>query len=309
MKKTLLSILLAVMALSAMAESRADRLLRELRNPKSNYVFVAAHRGDWRDFPENTVEAVESAIRMGCDIVEIDVHRTADGHLICMHDATINRTTNGKGAIKELTLDSIRNCKIRTGHNRRTFRYKVPTLEEMLDACRGRILINIDKGWNYYAQILGMLKERGMVEHVIIKSSKKPTTVEKHMSAHRENMLYMPIINYTQKAWERHEPLFNSYLSCSLPLVAYEVCWDGSMKGEQKVFKSVLKSGVRLWVNTLWDSLCGGDEHGLEDDRAVWGNEEAIYGKVLATGASMIQSDRPQQLIHYLESKGRHTLK
>ena len=311
MKKIILSFLLAVAATTAMAESRADRLVRELNNPQSDYVFVAAHRGDWRNFPENTLESAESAIRMGCDIIEVDVHRTADGHLICMHDHSINRTTNGKGRIKELTLDSIRSCKIRTGHNRRTSRYKVPTLAEMLDVCRGRVLINIDKGWDYYGEILGMLKERGMTNHVIIKGSKSPSTVKKHLSAHDENMLYMPIINYTYSGWfeKKHRILFKDYLRCDLPMIAYEICWDGTMKGEEKIFEQVTSSGKRLWINTLWDSICGGPNNGLEDDRAVWGNEEAIYGKVLATGASMIQTDRPEMLIKYLESKGRRTLK
>ncbi len=312
MKRYIITLMALVGVIAfASAESRADRLIRELNNPKSEYVFVAAHRGDWRNFPENTLEAVESAIRMGCDIVEVDVHRTADGHLVCMHDRTINRTTNGKGRIKELTLDSIRNCKIRTGHNRRTSRYKVPTLEEMLDVCRGRVLINIDKGWDYYDQILAMLKERGMTNHVIIKSSKSPELVKAHLAAHSENMLYMPVINYTYNGWieKRHRQLFKDYLNSSLPMIAYEICWDGTMKDEHKIFEQVAANGKRIWVNTLWDSICGGTEKGLEDDRAVWGNEEAIYGKVLATGASMIQSDRPELLIKYLESKGRRTLK
>jgi glycerophosphoryl diester phosphodiesterase len=74
------------------------------------------------------------------------------------------------------------------------------------------------------------------------------------------------------------------------------------------VFKKVVKSGKKLWINTLWGSLCGGNESGYYDDAAV-GNEEKIYGKILSYGTSMIQTDRPQMLINYLESKGRHTLK
>ena len=99
MKRLIFSILSLVVAFGAMAETRTDRLLRELRNPKSDYVFVIAHRGDWRNFPENSLEAIESAIQMGVDVVELDIHRTADGELVVCHDRTINRTTNGKGKI------------------------------------------------------------------------------------------------------------------------------------------------------------------------------------------------------------------
>lgn len=302
----LLALSIAIVA-HASAESRAERLLNELKNPSSEYVFVAAHRGDWRNYPENSLQGIESAIKMGVDIVEIDVHRTADGHLVVCHDKTINRTTNGKGKIAELTLDSIQRCSLRAGHNRIMPKYKMPTLDQVLDLCRGRVLINIDKGYNYYDQIMQMLRKRDMVEQVIIKGSKSPATVAKALAKHRPNMLYMPIIHYTTKRWERHESLFDEYLTCTLPLVAYEICWDGTLRGEQRIFDRVRKSGARLWVNTLWDDLCGGEKRGFEDDRAI-DNQEQIYGTLLNMGATMIQTDRPQLLLNYLNTKGRHSL-
>jgi glycerophosphoryl diester phosphodiesterase len=307
MKRFILTLALVATAFVAIAESRTDKLLRELRNPKSEYVFVVSHRADWRNFPENSLEAIESAIKMGVDMVELDIHRTADGELVVCHDRTINRTTNGKGKISELTLDYIKSRYLRAGHNAVT-RYKMPTLAEALDLCNGRVLINLDKGINYYDQVLAMLVERNMIDQVVIKSGKSVATMKEFFSKHEKNMLYMPIINYTAKSWEKHEVMFNEYLSTDLPFIAYEMCWDGSLKGEGKVFKKVVKSGKRLWINTLWGKLCGGKENGYDDDAAV-GNEEKIYGKILSYGASMIQTDRPQMLINYLESKGRHTLK
>lgn len=307
MKKLLLTLTLIATAMVAMAESRTDKLLRELRNPKSDYVFVISHRADWRNFPENSLEGIESAIRMGVDMVELDVHRTADGQLVVCHDRTINRTTSGKGKISDLTLDYIKSCYLRAGHNAVT-RYKMPTLEQALDLCNGRVLINIDKGINYYDQIMEMLVKRNMVEQVVIKSSKSAEAMKEFFAKHDKNMLYMPIINYNAKSWERHEGLFNNYLKTDLPFIAFEMCWDGSLPNEGKVFKKVIKSGKRLWINTLWGKLCGGKENGYDDDAAV-GNEDKIYGKILSYGASMIQTDRPAMLIKYLDSKGRHTLK
>ena len=307
MKKIIFSLVALVVTFTAMAESRTDKLLRELRDPKSNYVFVIAHRGDWRNFPENSLEAIESAIQMGVDIVELDVHRTADGELVVCHDKTIDRTTNGKGKINELTLDYIRTRNLRAGHKIVT-RFKMPTLEEALDVCKDRILINIDKGLNYYDQIMDMLVKRNMVDQVIIKSSKSPEYMKQFFAKNDKNMLYMPIINYNEKAWGKHEQLFNDYLKTDLPFVAFEMCFNSSLPNEKKVFNKVLKSGKRLWINSLWNSLCGGKKLDLEDDAAV-GNEEKTYGKILAYGTSMIQTDRPALLINYLNSKGRHTLK
>ena len=307
MKKLLCSVLFLAVALSAMAERHTDRLLRELNDPKSNYVFVASHRADWRNFPENSLEAMESAIQMGVDIIELDVHRTVDGELVVCHDRTINRTTSGKGKISELTLEYIRSCNLRTGHGAGT-RYKMPTLAEALDLCNGRALINIDKGINYYDQILEMLVERKMTDQVIIKSSKSAEAMKEFFSKHEKNMLYMPVVKYTAKSWEKHSQIFDGYLATDLPFVAFEMCWDGTLPNEKKVFNKVVKSGKRLWINTLWNSLCGGEKADLEDDAAV-GNEEKVYGKILSYGTSMIQTDRPAMLINYLESKGRRTLK
>ena len=307
MKRFVLFIMFAAVALIAAAESRTDKLLRELNNPKSDYVFVISHRADWRNFPENSLEAIESAIQMGVDIVELDVHRTADGELVVCHDKTIDRTTNGKGKISELTLDYIRSRYLRAGH-RAVTRYKMPTLAEALDKCNGRVLINIDKGINYYDQIMDMLVKRNMADQVIIKSSKSVATMKEFFAKQKKNMLYMPIINYNTKSWDKHEQLFADYLASDLPYIAVEMCWDGSLPNEKKVFNKVLKSGKRLWINTLWGKLCGGVMDGYDDDAAV-GNEEKVYGKILSYGTSMIQTDRPAMIIKYLDSKGRHTLK
>lgn len=300
---TLVLSVLALLPLSA--QSRAEKILREIRNPKSDYVVVIAHRSDWRHHPENSLAAMDSAIAMGVDMVEIDVQRTADGVLICNHDATLDRTTTGKGKIKEINYEQIKPLFLRTKSG--VTEHRVPTLAEALDLCKDRVLINIDKGYNYYDQILEMLLERDMVEQVVIKGSKKPATVAKQFAKHKSNMLYMPIINYTSKKWEKHAPLFDAYLSSDIPTIAYEICWDGTLKGERKIFNRVLNSGAKLWVNTLWGSICGGDKRGFTDNRAI-GNEAKVYGKLLSFGVTMIQTDRPQQLLNYLQSVGRHTL-
>ena len=306
MKRFIFCALFALVAVTALAQSRAERIIAEIRNPKSKYVVVIAHRSDWRHYPENSLAAMEGAIKMGVDMVEIDVQRTKDGVLVCCHDKTVDRTTTGKGKISELEYSYIATLKLK--ENGVITEHSMPTLDQALDLCRDRVLINIDKGINYYDQIQQMLAERNMVEQVVIKSSKKPTTIAKYLDKHDQNMLYMPIINYNTKSWERHSPLFESYLASKIPSIAYEICWNGTLKGERKIFNRVLKSGAKLWVNTLWDSLCGGKEHSFADNHALNGNEHKIYGTLLKYGVTMIQTDQPQVLLDYLNSKGRHTL-
>lgn len=67
--------------------------------------LVVAHRGASSLAPENTMAAVRKALELNVDIIEIDVHRSYDGELVVIHDDTVNRTTSGKGRVKDFTLD------------------------------------------------------------------------------------------------------------------------------------------------------------------------------------------------------------
>ena len=66
--------------------SRADRIVAEIHNPVSRRVLVVAHRGDWRNYPENSIGAIESVIRMGADVMELVLKKTSVGVLVLMHD-------------------------------------------------------------------------------------------------------------------------------------------------------------------------------------------------------------------------------
>lgn len=70
--------------------------------------MVVSHRGDWRNAPENSLQAIQNCIDMGVDMVEVDLKKTKDGHLIVMHDQTIDRTTTGKGKPENYTLEELR---------------------------------------------------------------------------------------------------------------------------------------------------------------------------------------------------------
>ena len=117
-----------------------DSIIKLYKNPSDQYVMVIAHRADWRSFPENSIEAIRSAIKLGVDMVEIDVRRTKDGSLVLMHDETIDRTTNGSGKVSELTFDEIRLLRLMSGVGVPTD-FKVPTLKEALLECKGKITL------------------------------------------------------------------------------------------------------------------------------------------------------------------------
>ena len=73
---------------------RLNEILSDLAAPAQQSVLVVSHRGDWRNAPENSLQAFQNCIDMGVDMVELDLKKTKDGELILMHDGTLDRTTN-----------------------------------------------------------------------------------------------------------------------------------------------------------------------------------------------------------------------
>jgi glycerophosphoryl diester phosphodiesterase len=135
-------------------------------------VQVAAHRGDWRNYADNAIEGIESCIKMGVDMVEIDVAKTKDGHLVLMHDRKVDRTTNGKGLVSELTLAEIKTLRLRNGLGRVTD-FQIPTFEEAMQAAKGGLIVNVDKDDEYFDEVYKVLKKTGTVGQAIIKSDKQ----------------------------------------------------------------------------------------------------------------------------------------
>ena len=96
-------------------------------------VLLGAHRGDRKNFPENTMSAMRSAIEMGCDAIETDVRMTKDGHLVLIHDRDVVRTTNGSGFVDEMTLEEIRALDAGFWKGEEFVGTQIPTVEEFLE--------------------------------------------------------------------------------------------------------------------------------------------------------------------------------
>ena len=281
-------------------ETRAQRIVRELHDPASKTVLVASHRGDWRNWPENSIPAIESIIDMGVDIMELDLKLTADSVLVLCHDHTIDRTTSGRGRVAEITYDSIRRCVLKRSHGVKTDDMRMPTLREALEVCKDRIVVNVDQGYEYYDLVLAVTEELGVTDQILIKGKRPVEVVAEKFAEYPHNMMYMPIIDILKP---QGRELFAEYRAQGVVPLAYEVCWDCLTPEVEACMRQVLDSGSKLWVNSLWASLCGG----LDDD-AAWAsrNPDAVYGKLVEMGATLIQTDRPEFLLDWLRRKGLH---
>lgn len=283
---------------SAAPENRAEGLRARLLAGDTTAVFVVAHRGDWRYAPENSVAAIEHSIAVGVDVVELDLQLTRDSVLIVMHDATLNRTTTGKGRVADWTLDSIRTLKLKNGCGIRT-KHTVPTLEEVLLAAKGRVLVNLDKADRYFDLVVPVLERTGTTRQIVMKGSKPADEVLALYGKYLDEVIYMPVVNLDS---ENAEELMQGYIADLKP-AAYELLYA---QAEDTVLplrmRDTLRGRALIWYNTLWDTLCGGhdDDLSLEDP-------DAAFGYLIDTlGARIIQTDRAEHLLNYLRQRGLH---
>lgn len=139
-----------------------------LRHGPGAEVLVVAHRGHWRAAPELPLKAVDLAVRAGAHVVEIDVRRTADGHLVLMHDSTVDRTTDGTGAVSELTLAEVKRLRLKVGlggSQAPLTDERVPTLAEAMAVVKGRAMVNLDKAWDIRDDVYDVLVETDTLDH------------------------------------------------------------------------------------------------------------------------------------------------
>ncbi|UAC48047.1 DUF1080 domain-containing protein [Bacillus aquiflavi] len=150
-------------------------LLAYNQYPENTFVqrpIVAAHRGVPSLAPENTMVGYWKAYGLGADLIETDVRMTKDGHLVIMHDNTVNRTTNGTGAVSSLTLEEIRQLDAGIKFNSTFAGKKVPTFREFLQAFKGKdvvLLIEL-KDVGIEEKVVEEIEQLGMTNQVLIQS-------------------------------------------------------------------------------------------------------------------------------------------
>jgi len=135
--RTLLSKISYIAAILLYCVSCNAEKKRDVTMEQNNRVIVVAHRGGANLGPENTLECISKGISAGADWIEIDVHLSADGKLVVCHDASVDRTTNGKGWISRMTYEDIRRLKVKD-QNGDLCDVHIPTLDEVLDLIKGK---------------------------------------------------------------------------------------------------------------------------------------------------------------------------
>lgn len=279
-------------------ESIISNLHKLLLDSESQEILVVAHRGDWRNAPENSLQAIQNCIDMKVDIVEIDVRKSKDNQLVILHDSSLDRTTTGKGLVSEWTLDSLKTLYLKNGLGIPT-KHKIPTLKEALKLSKDKIFVNLDKSYKYFDEVIAILQETGSTNQVLLKGNINTLeNLKLNFGSNSDAVLFMPVINLDKQI--NAMSLINEIQKKIKP-IAIELIFTKDTSEVLSQISEIKKNGSRVWVNSLWASL----NAGYEDDAAIK-NTDSIYGWYISKGINMIQTDRPELLLNYLRSKKHH---
>lgn len=256
--------------------------------------LIVAHRGDWHSHPENSVAAMLSARTLGADMVEIDTQTIADGTLVVIHDDTLERTTGAKGPVAALAPRALAGLRLRAGSggdDAPLTEHALPTLEQMLDALRDKVLINIDTKYSRDLDaVAALVLAMGMQDQVLLK-----------MAVARPG-------DFTDAPWYGQVPfmplcmglpkgaLVGSILPIAQATRAPLVELDFHDLAELAALAAVLGPlETGLWVNTL-DPVHSLD---LYDSRAVQ-DPSQVWDVLLNAGVRAIQTDQTEALARHL---------
>jgi glycerophosphoryl diester phosphodiesterase len=137
---------------------------------------IFAHRGASAHAPENTIAAFELALTRQADAVELDVKLSADGQVVVMHDTTVDRTTNGKGRVRDLSLSQLKALDAGSHFSDQFKGERVPTLEEVFESLGNRTLINVEltnyttSGDSLVETVCMLIKKHRMQQHILFSS-------------------------------------------------------------------------------------------------------------------------------------------
>jgi glycerophosphoryl diester phosphodiesterase len=245
--------------------------------PEAKHKFIViSHRADHVEVPENTLAAIENGIKAGVDYVELDLRTTKDSVLVIMHDATVDRMTNGKGKVSDLTYAELRRLKVMDKAKDTGKTYDIPNFEEVLQTCKGRVYIYLDYKDASVQQTYAMIRRYGMENQIIVYINKPVQYTDwRRLAPAMPVMLSLPDDVKTEAG-------LNAFLAKN-PLDLL----DGDYGDyTPEVLQAAAKAGIPAWPDIQSPSEAGN------------------WDKALQMGFRGLQTDHPEALIAYLEKMG-----
>lgn len=279
---TLYSFAFLLLQQTILAQVPLDKIKQEFLNSESSMVLVAAHRAAHDSFPENSIPAIQRAIDLGVDIIEIDVKVTRDGVPVLMHDGTVDRTTTGFGRLENMRFEEVKNLYLLQEDTGQPTKYRVPSLEEVFKITSGKVLIDLDLKTDNLDPIIEVIKKTGAQDHAFFFDS--DFNILRQIEENDSTFMIMPRVrsfDMTSAAVQAFDPeVIHIDFGCYKP----------------DVVDMIRKDGARVWINAL----------GMHDIAIRAGKVDDAMDKLLAHGANIIQTDEPALLLQVLRRYGKH---
>jgi glycerophosphoryl diester phosphodiesterase len=237
--------------------------------------MIIAHRGLNKFAPENTLPAIEMAIEMGLDYVELDVRTTRDGRMVLMHGESVDATTDGSGLVKQLSAEEIRKLDAGSWFSPDFAGTQVPFFEEALDVMRGRIGAYIDVKDALAADLNRALRDTGMLESSVIYADPITHVVLRSLDS---GTLVMPEVG--------DQALFFEFMRVLLHPAVVAASWGDPTK---RFVDKIHSYGVKIFMDVL------GEKDSPEGMQAA-----------LDLGVDAIQTDNPDILLEVMRNQSNN---
>lgn len=300
----LLTVFLSSCILAGAQDNNKISLLRS--KGSTDYVWVAAHRADYVFAPENSIQALENAIYFGADLIETDVRLTKDGHVIMMHDYTVDRMTNGTGRVSNLTLEEIKALRLKNNWGGATD-YQVPTLEEFIQVAKGKVCLYLDKAGydlpgheegHLVKELLKILKKHDVLEESVFVLNWPYEKAKRIFGEDLEKVIYCPVIEDKIPDLETY---VNEYIEKLSP-VAFQFRFDSLKTRTYQLLPKVLASGSKAFVAATWDTHTANHS----DRVSIFKRPSEGWGWLITQGFSILETNYARDLIRYLKAENRH---
>jgi glycerophosphoryl diester phosphodiesterase len=267
MNKRLSTFLLPLLLLgsSLLGQAQSDGLAP--LPASAHQLVVIAHRGHHATVPENSLAAVEEAIRSGADYVELDLRTSRDGQLVIHHDETLARLTGHSGKVSELTLAELRALQLRGTAGQV---HRIPEYKEALKACKGRINLYLDFKEADVAEAWRQIREAGMEKQVVVYLT-KPAYYKQWRSLAPQLPLMTSLLPDVKT---------EDQLRFFMSQVKVEVLDNVT---DPALVRVAQQNGVAVWL----------DVQSPTEGPALW--QEAVQ-----KGVRGVQTDQPDRLVKYL---------
>ena len=304
-----------------------DASVYDLPNSK---VYIMAHRGmAGANIVDNTVESFEVALQAGADMLEMDVCRSTDGEYFIIHDGTEQMMFGMDRNVTTMTSQEIRQlCFL--NKNRTRIEHHPHDFDEVLDYLKGRCILNLDRCWDHWDEVLPIVEKHQMEDQILLKSPAAPKYID-FLDSYDTKYMYMPFINDPEEL----DLVKNKNINfVAVQVDSYHI---GDAAMEPDFLRKLEKEGLNRAICAM--TLCyplsrdtieaqikkwsdksdpgtaekiarrlkdGGmrPANGHDDDRSVLGNPDDGWGWLIDRGFNILMTDWPLQMALYLKQKG-----